>query len=45
LKYTRGNHQVDHIDWSIGECRFVDRTSFCIDLTRYLKRTFFNQSL
>ena len=31
------------IDQSIAECRLVDRAWFCIELTRYLKRTFFNQ--
>jgi len=28
---------------SIAECHLVDRACFCIELTRYLKRTFFNQ--
>jgi len=31
------------LPWSIGECQLVDRAWFCTDLTRYLKRTLFNQ--
>ena len=31
------------IDRSIAESQLVDRARFCIELTRYLKRTFFNQ--
>ena len=31
------------IDRSIDESQLVDRSWFCIELTRYLKRTFFNK--